>query len=1071
MGSSRFLFVRASLFALTIASVATWYTPAAHASGLYEGLVGYWSFDSADMSGTTVYDLSGYGNNGTRQNNPAVVAGKFGEALSFNGNNQRVTISGLYSDEHGLNAPLQIQGPITLGAWVKLNTTSGNQSIIERGYTTSPNREMVLRVAAPGYQINSWNGSNHGASYAVPSGDVGQWVHIVGTYDGTKWSLYRNGVLVSETTDAQGAVTTTLGWAIGATGGSPERYFNGSIDEVVMYDRALAPDEVQLLYTRPSPPAPSTPTIQTVTGYTPAPFDEYPLPVADGSPSNGSGTSINDLDNYAQPLLPYATPAAVSAAWYDGTPSPQTCYSVLRSDYEAQGQGKCLYIGDERGARIAAITATPAFAGFSTIGAGIDLVSIINGFNTGAYNTWAYVPVSPATQYVPKYTPVDVRYACQPSQTYMWASYQNYSLGLWAYTMQQRIFRFADRAKINGTTAGALFKDESRTVSGTETLTLECGGYRPEAGTQVGIRPRMNADGFSDTEIDDFFINGATAFAVRRLDDLTMPTKVSYPPFYGMDRITAQFGSSAKYWPWTWAYYNAADASYYHPPVTLTLQACSGNNEIVVNNVCVACPAGQYRAGNSCTTSPPPSATIDAGAGSGVRVAVAANTPLTITATYQSGSSGSTATTTTFSASGNWIVPSGISSTVVADLWGGGGGGAGDGGSYNPGSVGGASTFNTTLRAGGGAGGLKDAGGGGAGGTASGGDTNTSGAAGNPGAGGTSGKGGNAPNGGAGGAALTSNNPGNVGTAPGGGGGGACSGSSCGSTGGGGGGSGAYAKKTYPLGFFASGASIPVVVGSGGTGGSGNQVGGVGGQGRVTLAYTAVADPITATAINDDATGSTVPCAQVVGDVSGNGNANCQAIPDTTKTYTFQTATPGTYTFSAQMTTASYSTYNSYATVTVEVCAVGQVPGSGGQCVVADLCTNNAEFPGSQTTVPANCVQNPDTTCSAAPGYVISGGQCIVPAPANLNLQAQQARVRNGESPALYWTGENLPGTCTLARSPSSAGFPQTVASSPTGSSATVSGGPVTQPTLFTLSCGTAQDTQTITLVPVFEEI
>ncbi len=56
------------------------------------GLVGYWSFDSGDVSGTTVLDQSGSGNNGTTVNSPKQVPGKLGQALSFNGTSQYVSL-------------------------------------------------------------------------------------------------------------------------------------------------------------------------------------------------------------------------------------------------------------------------------------------------------------------------------------------------------------------------------------------------------------------------------------------------------------------------------------------------------------------------------------------------------------------------------------------------------------------------------------------------------------------------------------------------------------------------------------------------------------------------------------------------------------------------------------------------------------------------------------------------------------------------------------------------------------------------------------------------------------------
>ena len=51
-------------------------------------LVGYWSFDEADG----VDDLTGNGHNGIIQGTPKVIAGKFGEALAFNGSTDYVEI-------------------------------------------------------------------------------------------------------------------------------------------------------------------------------------------------------------------------------------------------------------------------------------------------------------------------------------------------------------------------------------------------------------------------------------------------------------------------------------------------------------------------------------------------------------------------------------------------------------------------------------------------------------------------------------------------------------------------------------------------------------------------------------------------------------------------------------------------------------------------------------------------------------------------------------------------------------------------------------------------------------------
>jgi hypothetical protein len=68
---------------------------------------------------------------------------------------------------------------------------------------------------------------------------VGVWVHIAGVYDGKAWLLYRNGRLEASQTDSTGAVLVRAPWYVGAASPGNGRYFNGSIDDVRLYDRAL----------------------------------------------------------------------------------------------------------------------------------------------------------------------------------------------------------------------------------------------------------------------------------------------------------------------------------------------------------------------------------------------------------------------------------------------------------------------------------------------------------------------------------------------------------------------------------------------------------------------------------------------------------------------------------------------------------------------------------------------------------------------------------------------------------------------------------------------------------------
>src|SRR5262249_26223104 len=88
------------------------------------GLVAAYSFDEG--SGTTVTDVSGYGNHGTLNGATWTTAGKFGGALSFNGTSNWVTVN---------DAPsLDFTTGMSLEAWVNPSrVTSAWRDVIYKG--------------------------------------------------------------------------------------------------------------------------------------------------------------------------------------------------------------------------------------------------------------------------------------------------------------------------------------------------------------------------------------------------------------------------------------------------------------------------------------------------------------------------------------------------------------------------------------------------------------------------------------------------------------------------------------------------------------------------------------------------------------------------------------------------------------------------------------------------------------------------------------------------------------------------------------------------------------------------
>lgn len=202
------------------------------------GLVGYWTFDGADVSGTTAYDRSGSGNNGTLTNGPVATQGKVGQALDFDGTNDYVATT----DYSFSNAQA-----FTMSVWFKADTVSGNQVIFSKA-----TYEYNLRLTGSTLAFSYWDTGALNEIDLYSNVQANKWYQISVTYDGSGIAyMYVNGVQVDSDTDIVDAFQNkTDVFQIGGgyhISGSPG-YLNGQIDEVRIYNRALSAGEIQSLY-------------------------------------------------------------------------------------------------------------------------------------------------------------------------------------------------------------------------------------------------------------------------------------------------------------------------------------------------------------------------------------------------------------------------------------------------------------------------------------------------------------------------------------------------------------------------------------------------------------------------------------------------------------------------------------------------------------------------------------------------------------------------------------------------------------------------------------------------------
>ena len=196
-------------------------------------LVGYWKFDEG--SGTIAYDSSGNGLDGTLNGDPQWVTGQLGGALDFDGDD---------SVEISHSPLLSITDEITITAWTYMRANaSGEMSIVSKGGWAAMDLPYEL-TETPGGVI-FWQFYDDGGrdTCAPDSPPVEEWHHIAATYDGQIFKCYIDGVLADEWAYAGTMPENTASVTIGqrSRGGT---YFNGIIDEVAIYNRALSEDEI-----------------------------------------------------------------------------------------------------------------------------------------------------------------------------------------------------------------------------------------------------------------------------------------------------------------------------------------------------------------------------------------------------------------------------------------------------------------------------------------------------------------------------------------------------------------------------------------------------------------------------------------------------------------------------------------------------------------------------------------------------------------------------------------------------------------------------------------------------------
>jgi len=202
---------------------------------LWTNTVGYWEFEGNALDETT------NDNDGTVSGATLTEEGYVGSAYEFDGVDNYINM--------GDPASLDISGTFTISAWVKLGDV-GNGAIVQKGGYIAADGTLLYYDSATGRLTFKGNGVG-GSDFSIKSNSaftIYQWYHVVAVYNGSNETLYVDNVLQSET-GGQTDNYLDLNDNVEIGGYSDQDFdFNGTIDEVHIWSRALSVTEIESLY-------------------------------------------------------------------------------------------------------------------------------------------------------------------------------------------------------------------------------------------------------------------------------------------------------------------------------------------------------------------------------------------------------------------------------------------------------------------------------------------------------------------------------------------------------------------------------------------------------------------------------------------------------------------------------------------------------------------------------------------------------------------------------------------------------------------------------------------------------
>jgi hypothetical protein len=199
------------------------------------GLISWWGFNN------TFNDYNSNKNDFHIQNGKFVTDrnGMPNSAILFNGKTEFLQL------KNPVDIPC-LNSNYSISFWFNSNEFPSRQSMVGWGVSNAPGTVNVTRLAEEGGILHY-----HWARdiYCETEIEVKKWTHILITYDGTINNVYLNGTLINSQSPYQLNVNSNVLY-IGASmaSGIINEYFNGSIDDVGIWNRQLSSEEIKNLF-------------------------------------------------------------------------------------------------------------------------------------------------------------------------------------------------------------------------------------------------------------------------------------------------------------------------------------------------------------------------------------------------------------------------------------------------------------------------------------------------------------------------------------------------------------------------------------------------------------------------------------------------------------------------------------------------------------------------------------------------------------------------------------------------------------------------------------------------------